>query len=541
MGETTSLQIDHNHPLFLAVTDTPGVTLHGIKLTGPENYDLWSRSMRMALLVKNKLGFIEGTCLKSSYKGELANQWERCNAIVLSWIGRTAYALVIQEESQQERNVLKVLYNGKVMGIGREDCGLYVLKWRDKPVVAMVTKETDESKLWHMILGHPSIIAMKHIYVLKNKLIHLDVWGPHKLPTYNREYYFLTIVDDFSGYTWVCLLQSKFEVVTVLKDFLIMIKTQFDMNVKVLRSDNGKEFFNSSCNELLASLGIVHQNSCPYTPQQNGVVERKHRHILEVARALNFQSSLPSRFWEIASKHNLPKGDKSVKRARKSVFIGYSEVQKGYRLFDLETKTIFVSRDFIFRKHIFPFKENATTSEDCLSTQVFLPIQPDSSSPTPTTNLQESHTATYAHIQPTDTTPVLGYISTPAAEGVEIGHATQNTEAIEVEHEVQDTSAELIPDTEPKIPVVLNTSMLEPIDAQGSRKTTRTSKPPVWLKDYQTTKKFSGHCLYPLYDTLAYANLTTGYQTYLQAFLVKVEPSTLQQASTDSRWVATMQ
>nr|XP_016513378.1 PREDICTED: uncharacterized protein LOC107830364 [Nicotiana tabacum] len=48
--------------------------------------------MRMALLVKNKLGFIEGTCLKSSYKGELANQWERCNVVVLSWIGCTVSA-----------------------------------------------------------------------------------------------------------------------------------------------------------------------------------------------------------------------------------------------------------------------------------------------------------------------------------------------------------------------------------------------------------------------------------------------------------------
>ncbi|XP_016500189.1 uncharacterized protein LOC107818662 [Nicotiana tabacum] len=63
-----------------------------MKFTRPENYGLWSRSMRMALLVKNKLGFIEGTCLKSSYKGELANQWERCNTVVLSWIGRTMSA-----------------------------------------------------------------------------------------------------------------------------------------------------------------------------------------------------------------------------------------------------------------------------------------------------------------------------------------------------------------------------------------------------------------------------------------------------------------
>ncbi|XP_070046939.1 uncharacterized protein [Nicotiana tomentosiformis] len=92
MGETASLQIDHNHPLFLAATDTPGVVLHDIKLTGPENYGLWSRSMQMALLVKNKLGFIEGNCLKSSYKRELENQWERCNAVVLSWIGRTVSA-----------------------------------------------------------------------------------------------------------------------------------------------------------------------------------------------------------------------------------------------------------------------------------------------------------------------------------------------------------------------------------------------------------------------------------------------------------------
>ncbi|XP_070055181.1 uncharacterized protein LOC142179862 [Nicotiana tabacum] len=89
MAETGNLQIDHNHPLFLQQTDTPGIALIDIKLTGLENYALWSRSMRMALLVKNKLGFIDGTCLKSSYRGELGHQWERCNVMVLLWIGRT--------------------------------------------------------------------------------------------------------------------------------------------------------------------------------------------------------------------------------------------------------------------------------------------------------------------------------------------------------------------------------------------------------------------------------------------------------------------
>ena len=84
------------------------------------------------------------------------------------------------------------------------------------------------------------------------------------------------------------MVQYKSEVIVVLKDFLLEVKNQFGTTVKTLRSDNGREFFNSQCSDLLSSLGIIHQSSCPYTPQQNGVVERKHRHILEVARALKF-------------------------------------------------------------------------------------------------------------------------------------------------------------------------------------------------------------------------------------------------------------
>ncbi|XP_069143939.1 uncharacterized protein [Solanum lycopersicum] len=89
MAELTVATLGHNHPLHLQPSDMPGVALITTKLTGPENYGLWSRSMRLALLVKNKIGFIDGTCLKSMFKDELAVQWERCNAVVLSWICST--------------------------------------------------------------------------------------------------------------------------------------------------------------------------------------------------------------------------------------------------------------------------------------------------------------------------------------------------------------------------------------------------------------------------------------------------------------------
>ncbi|KAH0644338.1 hypothetical protein KY284_032222 [Solanum tuberosum] len=78
-------QTDHNHPLYLQASDAPGVALIPMKLTCPENYGVWSRPMRIALLVKNKLGFVDGTCIRSQYKGAMLAKWERCDDVVLSW------------------------------------------------------------------------------------------------------------------------------------------------------------------------------------------------------------------------------------------------------------------------------------------------------------------------------------------------------------------------------------------------------------------------------------------------------------------------
>ncbi|XP_070029481.1 uncharacterized protein [Nicotiana sylvestris] len=86
MAKDEIAQLPYNHPLFFRDSDGPDIALISLKLTGPKNYALWSRAMRVALLVKNKLWFVDGTCVKKSYKGELETQWERCNAVVVSWL-----------------------------------------------------------------------------------------------------------------------------------------------------------------------------------------------------------------------------------------------------------------------------------------------------------------------------------------------------------------------------------------------------------------------------------------------------------------------
>lgn len=83
MAEST---IPCTHPLYFGPSNTPSVILITVKLTGSENYGLWSRTMKISLLGKRKLGFVTGTCTKESCKEELHEQWETCNAVVLSWL-----------------------------------------------------------------------------------------------------------------------------------------------------------------------------------------------------------------------------------------------------------------------------------------------------------------------------------------------------------------------------------------------------------------------------------------------------------------------
>ena len=79
----------------------------------------------------------------------------------------------------------------------------------------------------------------------------MDLWGPYKVPTFDKKYYFLTIVDDCSRYTWVHLLQLKSETIVAIKNFFVLIKNQFGHIIKTIRSDNGTEFSTLSAKSCL--------------------------------------------------------------------------------------------------------------------------------------------------------------------------------------------------------------------------------------------------------------------------------------------------
>jgi hypothetical protein len=131
-------------------------------------------------------------------------------------------------------------------------------------------------------------------------LIHTDVWGPSPITSKSGCRWFILFTYDFSRMTWVYLIKTKDEVPVVFQNYYQMVKTQFEREIKVVRSDNGTEYVNSTLQKKFKEKGILHETSCVGTPQQNVVAERKNRHILETARSILFENHVPSVFWDNA-------------------------------------------------------------------------------------------------------------------------------------------------------------------------------------------------------------------------------------------------
>ncbi|GJY25183.1 retrovirus-related pol polyprotein from transposon TNT 1-94 [Tanacetum coccineum] len=127
--------------------------------------------------------------------------------------------------------------------------------------------------------------------------LHMDLCGPMRVQTINGKKYILVIVDDYSRFTWVKFLKSKDETPEVVIKFLKQIQIGLNKTVRYIHTDNGTEFVNQVLTEYYERVGIFHQKSVPRTPQQNGIVERRNRTLVEAARTMLIFSKAPMFLW----------------------------------------------------------------------------------------------------------------------------------------------------------------------------------------------------------------------------------------------------
>ncbi|GKB85585.1 putative RNA-directed DNA polymerase, partial [Tanacetum coccineum] len=216
------------------------------------------------------------------------------------------------------------LIDVKIMGIGKQVGDLYYFdKVKCNQLEDSKVFSNSSKNIWHYRVGHPLdqvLSVLKNEIVFENnneilpcdvcqkakqtretfpfsehksavlaELVHLDLWGPYRIVSKEGYRYFLTIVDDFTRAVWVYLLKSKEEVFDCVCAFFNLVKNQFKQTVKTFRSDNGTEFVNHKFSTFCENNGLIHQTYCAYTPQQNGISKRKHRHLVNVVRSLLFQ------------------------------------------------------------------------------------------------------------------------------------------------------------------------------------------------------------------------------------------------------------
>jgi hypothetical protein len=231
-------------------------------------------------------------------------------------------------------------------------------------------------------------------------LIHSDVWTSFVVSIGGCKFY-VVFIDDYSLFSWMFPLRQKSEVLTCFTKFKNLVENFFSCKIKQIQTVNGGEYVSTAFQTFTTTYGILHRLTCPYTSEQNGASERKHRHITETELSLLAHSCLSSSYWvdafliatylinrmptafldnvspffKLFQKHpdyfllktfgcvSYPllrpyMSHKLHFRSKKCVFIGYSNIQKGYRCFDPQTNRVYISRHVLFDESHFPAKNH---------------------------------------------------------------------------------------------------------------------------------------------------------------------------------------
>ncbi|KAF3773206.1 Retrovirus-related Pol polyprotein from transposon TNT 1-94 [Nymphaea thermarum] len=243
------------------------------------------------------------------------------------------------------------------------------------------------------------------------ELLHADVWGSSPCMSREGYKYYLIIVDDFSRFTWIFMLTKKSETFSCFQNFHKIIEKQLEHKIKVFHSDCGGEFMSTEFSMYLASHGIQRRLSCPYTPQQNGIAERKHRHIVEMGLTMLINACMPAYFWTDAFRmavyiiNRLPIStqectpfetllgtkpqlenlkvfgctayplvspqtkSKLAPKSHACVFLGFPKCFKGYICYNPMNKRVTISRHVIFDENTFLYSGTRppTTAQEIIS------------------------------------------------------------------------------------------------------------------------------------------------------------------------------
>ncbi|KAE8732274.1 hypothetical protein F3Y22_tig00002237pilonHSYRG01326 [Hibiscus syriacus] len=198
------------------------------------------------------------------------------------------------------------------------------------------TRKNETSDLWHMRLGHVSyskLSVMVKKSMLKGlpqldvrtdtvcagcqygkahqlpydeskfkakeplELVHSDVFGPVKQQSISGMRYMVTFIDDFSRYVWVFFMKEKSITFSKFKEFRDSAEGEVGKKIYCLRTDNGGEYRSNEFSQYLRECRIRHQYTCANTPQQNGVAERKNRHLAKICRSMLHAKNVSGRFW----------------------------------------------------------------------------------------------------------------------------------------------------------------------------------------------------------------------------------------------------
>ncbi|KAJ9547407.1 hypothetical protein OSB04_019950 [Centaurea solstitialis] len=236
------------------------------------------------------------------------------------------------------------------------------------------------------------------------EIIHTDVCRPFSHVARGGYRYFITFTDDFSRYGYVYLMRHKSETFEKFKEYQNEVQNLLDKKIKFLRSDRGGEYLSDEFDNHLMECGIVSQLTPPYTPQMNGVSERRNRTLLDMVRTMMCHSSLPVSFWGHAletaahilnraptksvektpyelwkgKKPNIsflkiwgcevyvkrPTSEKLKPKSDKCFFVGYPKTTVGYYFYNPEENKVFVARNGKFLEEKFLSLENTRKDVD---------------------------------------------------------------------------------------------------------------------------------------------------------------------------------